>query len=401
MLVHSALLSVTLKKKESANSSGKTKKKSATSSNIASFLPSFPPLPPPPQQLYARCAPRPQLGRLGWSPLERPLSAGDILELEGPPGSGKTELLLEALLNCVLPRAVPGGMESAAVYIATDARWCRRRVAERLQERLGVHRQNGGEGADPGAPDDAVVQQCLSRLVVVRCHSARELLAALARVQHACNVGSGALLGDAAGEAAEEPPPVRLLAVDTINAFYWQERSRPSASLAGAAGAAIAVAATAATAATPSSGSASAGGTQPAEGASSPTSPAATTAVVVQPTTPGTLPVTPGGGRAPPLRPPPPMDAVVCLLRRIAADGMVAVLAAVRTAKADGVRSHVGKGWAAARTRHVALAPAAAPAGAWAACHFAEVGKGRPVRRAGTPGSGSLCIFSATGACFS
>jgi hypothetical protein len=307
--------------------------------------------------------------------------AGDIVELEGPAGAGKTELLLEALIQCVLPRGVAGGQESTALYIATDARWPQRRVAERLQRRLDAHSQSDG---GPMAPD--TLRQCLSRLLVVRCHSAQELLAALTKVHMSCDAGSGAFTtrlnvkGSTAAaderDTVDEAPPLRLVVIDTANAFYWQERCRPTVAVPAAAGAQGAAAAVGVTASlTPD------GAQAPEEGETTPHS----TPAPVKPVS---------------LKVPAPMDAVVRLLQRLAADALATVIAAVRGGKEDGVRPQIGKGWAATSTRRISLTPASAPQGAWGACHFVEVSKGHT--EAGKRGSQpALCIFGTNGVVFS
>lgn len=335
-------------------------------------------------QLFARSSPRPRLGKLGWSALERPLVAGDIVELEGPAGAGKTELLLEALIQCVLPRGVAGGQESTALYIATDARWPQQRVAERLQQRLDAHSRSDSE---PMAPD--TLRRCLSRLLVVRCHSAQELLAALAKVHMSCDAGTGAFTmrlnakGVAAAdddESRDEAPPLRLVVVDTANAFYWQERCRPTLAMPAATGARGAAAAVGVTA-SPAPDAAPA--TEEED-----TPPHSTPAPVLTPVS---------------LKAPAPMDAVVRLLQRLAADALATVIAAVRGGKEDGVRPQIGKGWAAATTRRISLTPASAPQGAWGACHFAEATKGHAEagghgKRGSQP---ALCIFGTNGVVFS
>lgn len=338
-------------------------------------------------QLFARSSPRPRLGKLGWSALERPLVAGDIVELEGPAGAGKTELLLEALIQCVLPRGVAGGQESTALYIATDARWPQQRVAERLQQRLDAHSRSDSE---PMAPD--TLRRCLSRLLVVRCHSAQELLAALAKVHMSCDAGTGAFTmrlnakgvtaadDDESRGTVDEAPPLRLVVVDTANAFYWQERCRPTLAMPAATGARGAAAAVGVTA-SPAPDAAPA--TEEED-----TPPHSTPAPVLTPVS---------------LKAPAPMDAVVRLLQRLAADALATVIAAVRGGKEDGVRPQIGKGWAAATTRRISLTPASAPQGAWGACHFVEATKGHAEagghgKRGSQP---ALCIFGTNGVVFS
>lgn len=66
------------------------------------------------------------LGRLDLSPLGSDLKPGEIIELQGAEGSGKTELLYKVVAATVLPaewRGIDIGGRGASVYVAnTDTK---------------------------------------------------------------------------------------------------------------------------------------------------------------------------------------------------------------------------------------------------------------------------------------
>uniref|UniRef100_A0A3B3YRZ9 RecA family profile 1 domain-containing protein n=1 Tax=Poecilia mexicana TaxID=48701 RepID=A0A3B3YRZ9_9TELE len=120
---------------------------------------------------------------------------GEVVEVYGPEGTGKTELLYHLLCRCVLPEAA-GGLEVDVVFVDTDYSLDMFRLASVLD--------SGSAGSD-----DAVLRSCLSRLLVVRCSSSSQLLLTLHFLE----------------TTLSSRPRAALLLIDSISAFYWSDRS--------------------------------------------------------------------------------------------------------------------------------------------------------------------------------
>lgn len=126
-----------------------------------------------------------------------------MIELEAASSAGLVPHIVEALATCIMP-AEAGGLEVAAYYLATDQRWVPAALVQLLRSRL------TGTGQDKTSPAkiEAALAASLARLFVVHCQNSLELLAAVCAIQ---------------SQAAVQE--VRLVVVDSLNSFYWQERS--------------------------------------------------------------------------------------------------------------------------------------------------------------------------------
>uniref|UniRef100_UPI00358EA2B8 DNA repair protein XRCC2 isoform X2 n=1 Tax=Myxine glutinosa TaxID=7769 RepID=UPI00358EA2B8 len=151
-------------------------------------------------------------------PKEAP-RCGDVVELHGPEGCGKSEMLLRLIARCILPRYA-GGSESYAVLLDCDLHFDFLRfvaLLERMLKRQAAQPSSpplneGGAGdyAIPNEPREEDVCSCLTRFSIASCHSSSQLLLTLSGLE-------------AGGAAAL--PRLRLLAVDGLSAFYWIDRA--------------------------------------------------------------------------------------------------------------------------------------------------------------------------------
>uniref|UniRef100_A0A3Q3GJF7 RecA family profile 1 domain-containing protein n=1 Tax=Labrus bergylta TaxID=56723 RepID=A0A3Q3GJF7_9LABR len=124
---------------------------------------------------------------------------GEVVELYGAEGTGKTEMLYHLLCRCVLPVA-SGGLEVDVVFVDTDYSLDMLRLVSILDNRLNS--------------DEAVLRSCLSRLLVVHCSSSAQLLLTLHFLE----------------TTLSSRPGLALLLIDSISAFYWLDRSEGGAS---------------------------------------------------------------------------------------------------------------------------------------------------------------------------
>ncbi|KAM9337491.1 DNA repair protein XRCC2 [Symphorus nematophorus] len=137
---------------------------------------------------------------------------GEVVELYGTEGTGKTELLYHLLCRCVLPVA-SGGLEVDVVFVDTDYSLDMLRLVSILDSRLTAARS--AASPSPGS-DEAVLRSCLSRLLVVHCSSSSQLLLTLHFLE----------------TSLSSRPGLALLLIDSISAFYWLDRSEGGAGIA-------------------------------------------------------------------------------------------------------------------------------------------------------------------------
>lgn len=131
---------------------------------------------------------------------------GEVVEVYGPEGTGKTELLYHLLCRCVLPETA-GGLEVDVVFVDTDFSLDMFRLVSILDRRLSAGVSAGSE--------EAALRSCLSRLLVVNCSSSSQLLLTLHYLE----------------TTLSSRPSVALLLIDSISAFYWLDRSEGGASV--------------------------------------------------------------------------------------------------------------------------------------------------------------------------
>ncbi|KAJ4460659.1 hypothetical protein PAPYR_2877 [Paratrimastix pyriformis] len=129
---------------------------------------------------------------------------GDVVEVVGSAGSGKTELLLNVLVTFLLSEPYDG-IGATALFFDCDQRLQILRLRQLLHDRLTRCT------ACPPDQAEAEVEASLHRLLVIRCPTAEHFLAAV----HLIPV----LLA--------QRPALRLLCVDSVTAFHWNERGTP------------------------------------------------------------------------------------------------------------------------------------------------------------------------------
>ncbi|XP_029979524.1 DNA repair protein XRCC2 isoform X2 [Sphaeramia orbicularis] len=137
---------------------------------------------------------------------------GEVVELFGPEGTGKTEVLYHLLSRCILPVAA-GGLEVDVVFVDTDYSLDMLRLVSILDNKL----NSALCGASPPpASDQGTLHSCLSRLLVVHCSSSSQLLLTLHFLE----------------TTLSSRPGLALLLIDSVSAFYWLDRSEGGASVA-------------------------------------------------------------------------------------------------------------------------------------------------------------------------
>ncbi|XP_051226411.1 DNA repair protein XRCC2 homolog isoform X2 [Lolium perenne] len=162
-------------------------------------------------------------------PLHRaPLRPGNVVEIAGPSNSGKSQLLLMAAVQCILPKEWEGvyfgGLGKAVMYIDLDCRFDVLRLAQILRKRI----THGCGSAHPPSEDfekdvskdkfhsfqDTLFSDCMKRFLYVRCYNSSELIATLKSLNSQSEARSKVFgIG------------IYFLLLDSIGAFYWIDRA--------------------------------------------------------------------------------------------------------------------------------------------------------------------------------
>ncbi|CAK9872679.1 unnamed protein product [Sphagnum jensenii] len=139
------------------------------------------------------------------------LQARDVVEVAGPSGSAKSELLLQAAVTCLLPERLYGGWEGGVLWYDLDGHFDILRLVCLLQARIhqGKALSLGGLIED----GDNIMNACLERFLLTRCYNSFDFVAALQTTRNQVK------------EAQRQGRSMRLLIIDSIGAFYWLDRA--------------------------------------------------------------------------------------------------------------------------------------------------------------------------------
>ncbi len=169
-------------------------------------------------QFFARRSARQRSGDYGLPFLED-VRPGSVVELVGSEGTGKTQVLMHMIVTTVLPKRF-GGMEAGAVIVDADMRFPFYRLATVLEARIRAQPPApvAAAAAATSLPRGGLVSDeevrlalldSLDRVIMMQTRTSTELLAALHSIWGILDVD----------------PLVSLLCIDSISAFYWQDRS--------------------------------------------------------------------------------------------------------------------------------------------------------------------------------
>lgn len=153
------------------------------------------------------------------------LHRGDVVEIQGPAASGKTEALYLLAMNCILPNEVIligmsqprslriGGWDKAAVIIDSDSAWQSSHFCHLLSSALSK--------IWPVASDSQPLHPSINELI-------RTSLKNLHVFQPKSSLAIAATLLHLPIYRAENdiPTEVALLVIDSISTFYWSDRAR-------------------------------------------------------------------------------------------------------------------------------------------------------------------------------
>ncbi|XP_060197189.1 DNA repair protein XRCC2 homolog isoform X2 [Lycium barbarum] len=134
-------------------------------------------------------------------PLHRiPLRAGNVVEIVGPSPSSKTRILIQAAINCILPKEWKGvnygGLERLVMFVDLDCRFDVLSLSRSLKQRIirangnGVgHKLNKVKDSLSGSKDahaeydKELFADSMRRFQYIRCYDSFEFLATLKTLQ--------------------------------------------------------------------------------------------------------------------------------------------------------------------------------------------------------------------------
>ncbi len=135
-------------------------------------------------------------------------TSGDVVEIRGAAGTGKSHLVYEAVVNCILPAEV-GGAEGEVLYFDLDLQLRCRRLFEIARFRLEDYVASAGQAAGRAIDIDTMLHAAMERVRVYRPQSSFHLLCTLHLVHEELARGS-------------RTTP-KLSVFDAVSAFYYQD----------------------------------------------------------------------------------------------------------------------------------------------------------------------------------
>ena len=148
-----------------------------------------------------------------------PFCRGDVAEIQGPSGSGKSHLVYHLVSTCVLPPQHQtghlGGWGRVAIVFDCDGAYDLRRFRELLEFRVAssLRSENFDEQRIGTHAFQQLIDDSLSRLHILRPDSSIQLAASLLHLPE--------LL---ATKPSLRHAEMALLVVDSVSAFYWPDR---------------------------------------------------------------------------------------------------------------------------------------------------------------------------------
>ncbi|KAI0313552.1 P-loop containing nucleoside triphosphate hydrolase protein [Amylostereum chailletii] len=131
------------------------------------------------------------------------INRGDVLEIQGPPSSGKSHLVYHLICNCILPSVFSGWNKAAIVY-DLDRTFDITRLRQLLRSRISAHTTHVSD-----LP--TAISNALRNLRIFAISSSTQLAASLAHlpIYHAEHLPTS---------------EIALIAIDSMSAFYWPDR---------------------------------------------------------------------------------------------------------------------------------------------------------------------------------
>ncbi|XP_061164009.1 DNA repair protein XRCC2-like [Saccostrea echinata] len=170
-------------------------------------------------QLLARLGSRPSISDVLSPIFKEGPNSKDVIELYGPEGTGKTEILLNIVAHTILPKSwksVPlNGKDASVIFIDNDYKFSILRLVALMESRINMILKNLDQHEHTTNDVEMLIQKCLSRLSLIRCSSSAELLVTLYSLE----------------QTILSNPNLAVIMIDSISAFYWIDKCNCGESL--------------------------------------------------------------------------------------------------------------------------------------------------------------------------
>jgi len=138
------------------------------------------------------------------------LRTGEVIELYGASGVGKSELLLQVISSCILPRQwndfTIGGHESGLLYFDNDYHFCMIRLVSILESRIKNTLASSSPPKTMPANDiQQLILSSLTRFHLFRCKDSLQFIVTLHSLP----------------TLLESEHNVKVLIIDSISSYYW------------------------------------------------------------------------------------------------------------------------------------------------------------------------------------
>ena len=170
------------------------------------------------------------------------ISIGQVTEIAGLPGTGKTQLGIQLSVLARLPHKY-GGVEGRTLYIDTEGSFLAERawsMAEALYNHVHGRKLQHRRGSKQELPNDFTTEEILDSIDVFRVHDETALLATLYSLQH--HILSSPSSQNSNLLDPKSSLPVKLIVIDSIafhfravipdNSSYYVQRTKTLTSLA-------------------------------------------------------------------------------------------------------------------------------------------------------------------------
>lgn len=170
-----------------------------------------------PFQLLARLRGRPSVDGVAVELFSDGPKPKDVIEFYGSSGAGKTEMLLHVVKKCIMPKMWKdvslGGFDVEVLYIDTDHKLPILRLAtlveKHVTDAIKVGSLSDASPSDPSEEEvECLIKRCLNKLQIYHCRSSQHLLITLHSIEMMLSTNAD----------------VSILVIDSISAFYWNDR---------------------------------------------------------------------------------------------------------------------------------------------------------------------------------
>ncbi|XP_067011496.2 DNA repair protein XRCC2 [Anabrus simplex] len=164
-------------------------------------------------QLLARLHLRPDLKGLDAVLFENGPNPNDIIEISGDPSSGKTLMIMQFLVKCLLPSQwldySIGGLNAGAVMINTDHHFNLLKLVNLMEAWLVKSAVVPVTSASKltNLVIEEIIKDSLKRLTILSCHDSTQLFVTFYSLESILSTNTN----------------ISLILLDSISAYYWQD----------------------------------------------------------------------------------------------------------------------------------------------------------------------------------